>query len=365
MLNNGVQPVKDGFNDYWIPSQTDKSKKYKVTINKGWYSCECPDNSKSHNLCKHILLLKTYFAIKFKAQEVKQNVRISYPCPFCDSSSIVRDGTRKTTMGLKQRWKCNGCEKRFVNEPITNIKGNMDAVTIAMDLYMRGVSYRGIRDHLKQFLGLKVNPSTIMRWIHDYMDKIRSYTEQLHPEVGETWHADEQMVNVKGKHKWVWNCMDANTRFLLSNRFSNSRTTKDARELFQKAKLTAGSKATKVITDGAFAYDKAVSKEFKTYANPKPHERYVSIRQKTGNNNLIERYHGSFRQRDKTMRAFKTPEGAGKYAEDFRTFYNFIRSHEGLEGKTPAQAGKLEVKPEWKELLISSVRQQPNSNTRK
>ena len=98
MLNNGVQPVKDGFNDYWIPSQSDKSRKYKVTINKGWYSCECPDNSKSRNLCKHILLLKTYFAITLKAQEVKQNVSVSYPCPFCESSSIVRDGTRKTTM---------------------------------------------------------------------------------------------------------------------------------------------------------------------------------------------------------------------------------------------------------------------------
>ena len=67
MLKNGVEPVKDGFNEYWIPSQYEKGKKYKITIKHGWYSCECPDN-KEGNLCKHILFLKTYFAIRFKAK---------------------------------------------------------------------------------------------------------------------------------------------------------------------------------------------------------------------------------------------------------------------------------------------------------
>ena len=31
MLKEGVEPVKDGFNEYFIPSQTDKNKKYKIT----------------------------------------------------------------------------------------------------------------------------------------------------------------------------------------------------------------------------------------------------------------------------------------------------------------------------------------------
>jgi ABC-type xylose transport system substrate-binding protein len=44
MLNNGVELVKHGFNEYYIPSQIEKDKRYKVTINKGWYSCECADN---------------------------------------------------------------------------------------------------------------------------------------------------------------------------------------------------------------------------------------------------------------------------------------------------------------------------------
>ncbi len=53
MLKNGIQPVKGGFNEYCIPSQSDKSKKYKITIKNGWYTCQCPDNSQDKNLCKH------------------------------------------------------------------------------------------------------------------------------------------------------------------------------------------------------------------------------------------------------------------------------------------------------------------------
>jgi len=49
-----------------------------------------------------------------------------------------------------------------------------------------------------------------------------------------------------------------------------SRKTTDARSLFQSAKRQAGKKATKVITDGAFAYGKAIKKEFATRENPKP-----------------------------------------------------------------------------------------------
>ena len=359
MLNNGVEPIKNGFNEYFIPSQTDKSKKYKITINHGWYSCECPDN-KEGNLCKHILLLKTYFALQFKAQEIKEKVIVSNPCPHCESPNIRKFGTRKTTMGLKQRWLCKDCNKRFVNEPKTNIKGNLDVVTIAMDLYMRGVSYRGIREHLKQFLGLKVNHVTIMRWVNTYMDRINKYVDGLKPNVSDLWNADEQFIKVKGKEQYVWNVMDERTRFLLASNQSATRSTQDARETFQKAKKIAGKRAETVVTDGSFNYQEAVRKEFATYQNRNPHYRYVSIREHDSNNNNIERFHGTFRQRDKVMRGFKGNQK--QYAENFKTFYNFIREHQALKGLTPAQRAGINKKADWRELLISAT-QHPKSNT--
>lgn len=361
MLKSGVEPIKDGFNEYFIPSQFEKNVKYKITIKHGWYSCECPDN-KEGNLCKHILFLKTYFALKFQAKEIKQNVSLSNPCPQCNSASIRKDGTRKTTMGKKQKWLCNECGKRFVNEPVNHIKGNLDAVTIAMDLYMRGVSYRGIRDHLKQFLGLRIDHTTVMRWVNDYMAKINNYVGNLKPNVSDLWNADEQFIKVKGKEAYVWNVLDNETRFLLASNQSSTRTYEDARETFQQAKKVAGKKAGTVVTDGSFNYSNSVRKEFATYENPNPHYRYVSLNQHDSNNNVIERFHGSFRQRDKVMRGFKGNQK--QYAENYKTFYNFIREHQALKGLTPARKAGLEIRPEWKELLKTAVTQQPKTTAK-
>lgn len=223
-----------------------------------------------------------------------------------------------------------------------------------MDLYMKGISYRGIQDTLNQFTSLHVHHTTIMRWIRTYTAVMDDYIATLEPEVGKLWHADEQVIKVKGKLHYVWNCLDSRTRFLLATRVSKSRTLKEAKGLFKDAKTTAGMVAKKVITDGFNTYETAVKKEFGTHANPNPHIRYVSLRQPKGNNNRLERYHSSFRQRDKTMRGFKRKKSAQQYVIGYRTYYNFIRKHQTLQ-MTPAQAAGLNVSNNWKELLQKSL----------
>ena len=96
-------------------------------------------------------------------------------------------------------------------------------------------------------------------------DYLKKFTLE---QAGNIWHTDEQFINIKTKQKYIWNCMDNKTRFLLATHISNVRSTDNARELFQNAKRTAGKKATTVITDGVFAYEKAVKKEFMTCNNP-------------------------------------------------------------------------------------------------
>ncbi len=90
-----------------------------------------------------------------------------------------------------------------------------------------------------------------------------------------------------------------------------------------------------------------------TYENPNPHYRYVSILQKDSNNNVIERFHESFRQCDKVMRGFKRNQK--QYAENFKTYYNFMRIHQGL-GTTPARKAGIEVKPELERI----IKEKPN-----
>ena len=64
----------------------------------------------------------------------------------------------------------------------------------------------------------------------------------------------------------------------------------------------------------------------------------ISVRDQ-GLNSLVERLHGSIRDREKTMRRMQKKESAQKIIEAMRIHYNYCREHSTL-GKTPAeQAG--------------------------
>jgi transposase InsO family protein len=69
------------------------------------------------------------------------------------------------------------------------------------------------------------------------------------------------------------------------------------------------------------------------------------------NNNKMERFNGEVRGREKVVRGLKrndTPVLAG-----YQIYHNFIKPHEALKGKTPAEACGIEVVGEnkWKVLI--------------
>jgi putative transposase len=75
-----------------------------------------------------------------------------------------------------------------------------------------------------------------------------------------------------------------------------------------------------------------------------------------GLNNSIERMHGSIREREKVMRGLKSMETP--FIEGNKIYYNFIRPHESLGGKTPAEKAGVGVSGEnrWMELLKASTK---------
>ncbi|MGD0719075.1 MAG: integrase core domain-containing protein, partial [Thermoplasmata archaeon] len=67
-----------------------------------------------------------------------------------------------------------------------------------------------------------------------------------------------------------------------------------------------------------------------------PHRRVPSIRAPESNN-LVERLHGTEKERIKVMRGFDTKDGTAVLAEGFRVHYNLVRDHQTL-GTTPGLA---------------------------
>jgi transposase InsO family protein len=71
----------------------------------------------------------------------------------------------------------------------------------------------------------------------------------------------------------------------------------------------------------------------------------------------MERYHGTLKERTKVMRALKNTDTS--VLDGQRIYYNHIRPHQGLNGKTPAQAAGLglDLGPnKWRGLIEKSTK---------
>jgi len=74
----------------------------------------------------------------------------------------------------------------------------------------------------------------------------------------------------------------------------------------------------------------------------------ISIKAKKGglkhNNNYIERHNGKIKDRIKVMRGgFRSFEGAEAFMNSRDIIYNFVHAHQGLKGKTPAEAAEIKL----------------------
>lgn len=59
------------------------------------------------------------------------------------------------------------------------------------------------------------------------------------------------------------------------------------------------------------------------------------------NNNKQERLNGEIRDREKVMRGLKST--VTPILDGYQIFHNYMRPHEALKGKTPAEACGIEV----------------------
>jgi len=65
----------------------------------------------------------------------------------------------------------------------------------------------------------------------------------------------------------------------------------------------------------------------------------------------MERLNGEIRDREKVMRGLKKADTP--ILKGYEIFHNYLRPHEGLEGKTPSEACGIEIKGvnKWKTLI--------------
>jgi putative transposase len=158
--------------------------------------------------------------------------------------------------------------------------------------------------------------------------------------------------------KYLFAMMDDETRFWIAQEVAETKYTHDARTLFRMSKQLMGKQPKIIITDGLMSYHDAYKKEFFTLKNPRTeHIRKITFGGKHENNKM-ERMNGEIRDREKTMRGLKTKDTP--ILTGYQLFHNYIRPHEALNGKTPAEACgiTIEGKNKWKTLIENASRKQ-------
>ncbi len=266
---------------------------------------------------------------------------VSVKCKFCSKSeSVVCFGyTKKGT----QRYLCYDCNRTFVdNKAPIGMRFPTEVIATALNMFYESASLHKIQRQIQLTYGVSPDHSTIYRWIVKYSRKAIKELDSVPIKVGSTWVADETVLRVKekeGSKIWHWDILDAKTRFLLASHLSEARGTKDAQILMERAAKRANKVPETVITDKLAAYLDGVELTFGADTKHIPAKRLASV----PGTQIIERFHGTLKDRTKVMRGFLRKGTAKIVTDGWRIHYDFFRPHSALGDKTPAEVAGAEA----------------------
>lgn len=137
----------------------------------------------------------------------------------------------------------------------------------------------------------------------------------------------------------------------------DTRTLEDTIAVFKQGLEQSKVRPRAVFVDGSFVYEPVFNKVFYTMRKDTRPElvQRVGIRARE-TNNIVERMHGTVKDRTRVMRGLKAFESTKSILEGFTIHYNYVRPHQSLNGKTPAQAARAEAPSSWKGLIEEATR---------
>ena len=266
-------------------------------------------------------------------------------CKFCQSPRTMKYGFKAGT----QYYKCNACNRKFAGrDSPKGMRFSTTTIGEAMGLFYDGLSLADISRHLVVAEGIYVDPATVWRWIIKFSKEAERILGEIKVKTSWRWVINETMVKVGGTNVWLWDVIEARTRFLLATHLTINRNMRSAVTVLEEANKRTIGTPNYIVSDGMPAYPDAIERVFGAESK---HIRAKGLTAKT-NTNLIERFQGTVKERTKVMRGLKTMDSAKVISEGFIIHYNFLRPHMTLKGKTPAIAAGLKLPfKTWIELV--------------
>lgn len=318
------------------------------------------DKLNQEHFKKELLLKKNQFKKQntiIKTNKIYIKASENASCIYCSSVNIYKHGIRKNKNYRLQRYGCKNCHRSFSFNALgfSRIHVSPETVSQAMEMYFMGISLRGISTFLgKQ--GIKISHTSVYNWIKKYIKLMKVFLEQFAPKVSDNWRCDEVYIKIKGDPKYLFVLMDDETRFILAYYIADTKKTSPANKLLHMAKMKAGKKPKVFTTDGLLSYKKAFLEEYWSPIESCKHVRVTYADGTKWKNNLMERWNGTFRHREKTFR------GLGKkdtpIIDGFILYYNFIRKHTGINAIPSELAGIHIEDNKWITLIQNATVEQ-------
>lgn len=181
------------------------------------------------------------------------------------------------------------------------------------------------------------------------------------PEIKGRIHTDEKIIHVGKKLMYDVNSIDSKTKYVLAHSFVEERSRENIRKHFSQIKKTCyGQILEKYLEERQKEREKRklfcfVSDGFENYKDGAKHYfgRVAKIIfgvpiacKKYGlkhNNNPIEKYNQDIKDQIKCKRHFGSFDGAKEFLDLRHVVKNFINAHQGLNGRTPAEAAGIKL----------------------
>ena len=362
MIANTKGQVRRLRSKQWsVASQSIPGREYDVSLTEGGFRCECSYHTKGrHRKCKHIAAVEFVMMREAEAAPRTGETKIAAPtqtCPKCRSGRICKDGIRRCKRrGPVQRFRCHTCGRRFSGKP--GFEGrhfSPKIITASLAMFAFGLS-PGKISQIWEMIGTGMHPATVQRWADRYVGLVEEYVKGIRPQsLGRKWCADEKYKKVRGLERWVFTVMDEATRFILSFGVSPVKQGYDATPLLETARKTAGFVPRMFVTDGLQSFATAFKKVFWTATKPPIHIREIHLEGLFCNTNVQERFNGELACRFDASRGLKREDST--LIRMAILHHNFIRTHSGLGGKTPAEAAGIitECPNRWLTLIQNAA----------
>lgn len=143
------------------------------------------------------------------------------------------------------------------------MRNKPEIITMSIDMYVSNLSSRKMRNQLKRHLNHKISHVSVLDWVRRYTLKVHNFIEKQGYNLGDSFYADETMINREGKLDRFWCCLDWDTRLITGTYYSLSANPIEAREFLKKA-ISKG-KPKYIQTDAGVFYPRAFRKLF--YSN--------------------------------------------------------------------------------------------------